>query len=147
MILRPPRATRTYTLFPCTTLFRSAVRDRQRGVSGAAFGLCDADPALARASRPRSRHPQPHQHAARLAWPGADLVAGDDRALHAGAADACGVDADRRRDGDVRAQRAVKNAPAIIPLVLSLSKHRSSSPERADLRTAQGERARVLLTK
>src|SRR3546814_10412360 len=26
MILRPPRSTRTYTLFPCTTLFRSAVR-------------------------------------------------------------------------------------------------------------------------
>src|SRR3546814_18508525 len=99
MIRRPPRSTRTDTLFPYTTLFRSdagddrdrrrpagdgavprmaergggvwAVRDRQRGVSGAAFGLCDADPALARASRPRSRHPQPHQHAPRLAWPGA----------------------------------------------------------------------------
>src|SRR3546814_1704835 len=70
---------------------------------------------------------------------------GDDRALHAGAADACGVDADRRRDGDVRAQRAVKNAPAIFPFVLSLSKHRSSSQERAALRQAQGERGRVLL--
>src|SRR3546814_10922272 len=114
MIRLPTRSTRPDTLFASTALVLSA-----------ACGLCDADPAHARESRPRSRHPQPHQLAARLAWPGADLVAGDDRALHAGAADACGVDADRRRDGDVRAQRAVKNAPAIFPFVLSLSKHRS----------------------
>src|SRR3546814_1527301 len=32
MILRPPRSTRTYTLFPYTTLFRSA--DRQRAGRG-----------------------------------------------------------------------------------------------------------------
>src|SRR3546814_19654496 len=30
MIRRPPRSTRTDTLFPYTTLFRSAVRDRTR---------------------------------------------------------------------------------------------------------------------
>src|SRR3546814_14437109 len=31
MIRRPPRSTRTDTLFPYTTLFRSAVRDASRG--------------------------------------------------------------------------------------------------------------------
>src|SRR3546814_12097434 len=30
MIRRPPRSTRTYTLFPYTTLFRSHLRDRHR---------------------------------------------------------------------------------------------------------------------
>src|SRR3546814_12440431 len=30
MIRRPPRSTRTYTLFPYTTLFRSAVRNAPR---------------------------------------------------------------------------------------------------------------------
>src|SRR3546814_11309373 len=32
MIRRPPRSTRTDTLFPYTTLFRSAVEDRRRPV-------------------------------------------------------------------------------------------------------------------
>src|SRR3546814_937114 len=85
-----------------------AVRDRQRGVSGAAFGLCDADPALARASRPRSRHPQPHQHAARLAWLAADLVARDDRALHAGAADA------RSEEHAPELQSQMRNSYAVL---------------------------------
>src|SRR3546814_5600865 len=34
MIRRPPRSTRTDTLFPYTTLFRSDVADRRAGVGG-----------------------------------------------------------------------------------------------------------------
>src|SRR3546814_6699715 len=34
MIRRPPRSTRTDTLFPCTTLFRSALADRLGGEEG-----------------------------------------------------------------------------------------------------------------
>src|SRR3546814_6261378 len=34
MIRRPPRSTRTDTLFPYTTLFRSAVRSGQPGLDG-----------------------------------------------------------------------------------------------------------------
>src|SRR3546814_5776294 len=37
MIRRPPRSTRTDTLFPYTTLFRSRDRRQFRGGSGAAF--------------------------------------------------------------------------------------------------------------
>src|SRR3546814_14697454 len=32
MIRRPPRSTRTYTLFPYTTLFRSVLKDRQMDI-------------------------------------------------------------------------------------------------------------------
>src|SRR3546814_8709406 len=32
LILRPPRSTRTYTLFPYTTLFRSAAHRRRQGL-------------------------------------------------------------------------------------------------------------------
>src|SRR3546814_19411362 len=35
MVRRPPRSTRTYTLFPCTTLFRSAGRQVPRWRHGA----------------------------------------------------------------------------------------------------------------
>src|SRR3546814_16054690 len=50
MIRRPPRSTRTDTLFPYTTLFRSALhlaRDHRQGLLGAALllGLADADDA------------------------------------------------------------------------------------------------------
>src|SRR3546814_14055674 len=34
MILRPPRSTRTYTLFPYTTLFRSDLQDQMRSSLG-----------------------------------------------------------------------------------------------------------------
>src|SRR3546814_6305997 len=48
MIRRPPRSTRTDTLFPYTTLFRSPGQDRQRaGVAGArAHGPLQADDRL-----------------------------------------------------------------------------------------------------
>src|SRR3546814_3409600 len=51
MIRRPPRSTRTYTLFPYTTLFRSPLRTshRRRGT-----------PATAR--RPRHAPPRPWPH-------------------------------------------------------------------------------------
>src|SRR3546814_12175550 len=43
MIRRPPRSTRTYTLFPYTTLFRSGlercVREVRRGAPGAGGGI------------------------------------------------------------------------------------------------------------
>src|SRR3546814_5464007 len=42
MIRRPPRSTRTDTLFPYTTLFRSARVERTRR-SGNASGLCGVD--------------------------------------------------------------------------------------------------------
>src|SRR3546814_1081187 len=44
MLRRPPRSTRTDTLFPYTTLFRSAGRDhRQRQPRGRAAGRGDGD--------------------------------------------------------------------------------------------------------
>src|SRR3546814_8839276 len=39
MIRRPPRSTRTYTLFPCTTLFRS--RERNTVIEGADAARAD----------------------------------------------------------------------------------------------------------
>src|SRR3546814_7959160 len=46
MIRRPPRSTRTDTLFPYTTLFRSPVADRGRVAAGQ--GLADIDRAVGR---------------------------------------------------------------------------------------------------
>src|SRR3546814_3724943 len=44
MIPRPPRSTRTDTLFPYTTLFRSGLEDRQRAlVEGAEHRVVDHD--------------------------------------------------------------------------------------------------------
>src|SRR3546814_11419521 len=61
MIRRPPRSTRTDTLFPYTTLFRS----RPRGDSRSAFQIFGRDPRQGRAAHmialmlPRlARHPQ-----------------------------------------------------------------------------------------
>src|SRR3546814_3586926 len=39
MVRRPPRSTRTYTLFPYTTLFRAAGRRRLRSLAAQAVGL------------------------------------------------------------------------------------------------------------
>src|SRR3546814_11039751 len=44
MIRRPPRSTRTDTLFPYTTLFRSVDRDFRRPVGEGLIGLHDAKP-------------------------------------------------------------------------------------------------------
>src|SRR3546814_7968518 len=52
MILRPPRSTRTDTLFPYTTLFRS--EDRRAGPRGLARGLA-RDPSFPRRARGRLR--------------------------------------------------------------------------------------------
>src|SRR3546814_3032151 len=59
MIRRPPRSTRTYTLFPYTTLFRS--RDRQLGLDRHSRGRRDARGAfLAEAAPVRERPPRRH---------------------------------------------------------------------------------------
>src|SRR3546814_10845552 len=42
MIRRPPRATRTDTLFPYTTLFRSVIRFRPGTLGGSGFPACSA---------------------------------------------------------------------------------------------------------
>src|SRR3546814_1903775 len=54
MIRRPPRSTRTDTLFPYTTLFRSSTRRRRRGPRGWSGNWC-------RGRRPRTpaRPPRP----------------------------------------------------------------------------------------
>src|SRR3546814_14743746 len=41
MILRPPRSTRTDTLFPYTTLFRSRIRPAADGIVGLFPKMCD----------------------------------------------------------------------------------------------------------
>src|SRR3546814_1234690 len=61
MIRRPPRSTRTDTLFPYTTLFRSADR---AGTRGRVRGLV----ALA-AGRPRDRRADRHDRRARALYP------------------------------------------------------------------------------
>src|SRR3546814_2615385 len=53
MIRRPPRSTRTDTLFPYTTLFRSARGDPHRG-GGRVAGYCRADAGFWRGYRPRA---------------------------------------------------------------------------------------------
>src|SRR3546814_1591977 len=47
MILRPPRSTRTYTLFPYTPLFRSIVVDAAHDLRQPLFGLVEG-PTVAR---------------------------------------------------------------------------------------------------
>src|SRR3546814_13087328 len=79
MIRRPPRSTRTYTLFPYTTLFRSHVGiasrlspDREREAAGAqhlrplslARGGRSADPERG-AGEPRRRDPRADAHVLR----------------------------------------------------------------------------------
>src|SRR3546814_1791853 len=54
MIRRPPRSTRTDTLFPYTTLFRSERADRDTGAGG----------------RLRSRRQRPHRHCRPVVQPG-----------------------------------------------------------------------------
>src|SRR3546814_14281331 len=54
MIRRPPRSTRTYTLFPYTTLFRS--QGQQAG--GAGRRIADGDPELRVAAADRHRSPR-----------------------------------------------------------------------------------------
>src|SRR3546814_3448075 len=65
MIRRPPRSTRTDTLFPYTTLFRSnresscAPCDRQRGGETAGAAHRDIDPEHAAAERLHATRPMP----------------------------------------------------------------------------------------
>src|SRR3546814_3192978 len=56
MIRRPPRSTRTYTLFPYTTLFRSAA-GRAAPRAAQPRRRCDGGARLRRSGR-RDRHPQ-----------------------------------------------------------------------------------------
>src|SRR3546814_3967751 len=65
MIRRPPRSTRTDTLFPYTTLFRS--RCRRRGpppASAGSFGACR--PPCGAARRPRPPGPRSEEHTSEL---------------------------------------------------------------------------------
>src|SRR3546814_7897011 len=66
MIRRPPRSTRTYTLFPSTTLFRSRRRDRRRPLRPQdtrarprrdTGGARPVGPRLARRQPPQRRRP------------------------------------------------------------------------------------------
>src|SRR3546814_2675228 len=52
MIRRPPRSTRTDTLFPYTTLFRSA----EQGIEGVAFGLPREHQLAGQGARPAPAH-------------------------------------------------------------------------------------------
>src|SRR3546814_9518392 len=52
MTRRPPRSTRTDTLFPYTTLFRSPLRQHRRGIGGVGAGQA-GDAGAARADRER----------------------------------------------------------------------------------------------
>src|SRR3546814_7092178 len=54
MIRRPPRSTRTDTLFPYTTLFRSCRQGRRRGRRQHLGGAAEGRPA-----RPADRKPRP----------------------------------------------------------------------------------------
>src|SRR3546814_3656466 len=99
MIRRPPRSTRTDTLFPDTTLFRSAVRAGRRGLrraAGGGFGI--------------------EVFALRLQTRGIDEIGGQDLAdllrlrlaTHLHGHDAVGADRDALRAGrdlDTRLQR------------------------------------------
>src|SRR3546814_11771490 len=60
MIRRPPRSTRTYTLFPYSTLFRSLRRDRTNGAtnSGRHPRACPEGPSC-RATEPLQRGQEP----------------------------------------------------------------------------------------
>src|SRR3546814_3075090 len=51
MIRRPPRSTRTDTLFPYTTLFRSRPRGRGRSAQGGRYPACGLAQRTARARR------------------------------------------------------------------------------------------------
>src|SRR3546814_14007961 len=55
MIRRPPRSTLTDTLFPYTTLFRSLLRDRSRGIPMLDQQLLPFDRLGGRSGRPVSR--------------------------------------------------------------------------------------------
>src|SRR3546814_10633780 len=63
MIRRPPRSTRTDTLFPYTTLFRSLPMKTLATFLVCAFALGDASAASAQA-HPDTAAPKPHAHSA-----------------------------------------------------------------------------------
>src|SRR3546814_17859912 len=64
MIRRTPRSTRTYTLFPYKTLFRSEACDAKRGIGGGARGLGRILLRVAQAVRLHASPAQRRQHQA-----------------------------------------------------------------------------------
>src|SRR3546814_4600511 len=89
MIRRPPRSTRTDTLLPYTTLFRSLrAGPAGRGACGEGEGALSA--------RPGSRDREPHAQ---------DRRRGDPRGRHRRAVDLCPPPACRLRRAAVRARR------------------------------------------
>src|SRR3546814_4868925 len=57
MLRRPPRSTRTYTLFPYTTLFRSLCRRRPLLVPGEVLHGLELDLFVEKNARPRALYP------------------------------------------------------------------------------------------
>src|SRR3546814_15857254 len=57
MIRRPPGATRTDTLFPYTTLFRSPVRPGRRGMGAGGLGIVERNDVAGDRSRRDLVHP------------------------------------------------------------------------------------------
>src|SRR3546814_7335837 len=64
MIRRPPRSTRTDTLFPYTTLFRSEGERPRRASAGRLARV--ADPARGHRRRARPRHARSEEHTSEL---------------------------------------------------------------------------------
>src|SRR3546814_1018940 len=67
MIRRPPRSTRTDTLFPYTTLFRSRVRSR-RSDFGACLRTSDCERTAGRDSRRSEEHTSELQSLMRISY-------------------------------------------------------------------------------
>src|SRR3546814_1457427 len=60
MIRQPPRSTRTDTLFPYTTLFRSSISSRVRRMTGIAFGWISPTSRLGSVVRNPNRRSEEH---------------------------------------------------------------------------------------
>src|SRR3546814_20697080 len=84
MIRRPPRSTRTDTLFPYTTLFRAGIADAVRaGRAGRADRIIDALDGEGRGERRRIRARHGARHHVRADAPGTlSLAQGVDRLHH-----------------------------------------------------------------
>src|SRR3546814_6538501 len=108
MIRRPPRSTRTYTLFPCTTLFRSRLL---------AQPVADARAVRAAHAGPRE-HParRPRHHRRQSCERSRSLGAGRRAALAADASDLVG------RDRKSTRLNPVTNAHLVCRLLLEKKK-------------------------
>src|SRR3546814_1798341 len=121
MMRRPPRSTRTYTLFPYATLFRSLERQprKARAHVQARATLAGHDPGTARARAPR--HEALEAHGPRTAGTGARAVpqdarhdeGGPQRTAQAVARDAAGA---RSEEHKSELQSLMRNSYAVLSL-------------------------------